>query len=104
MRVDRLKHIFLLDSRANVSVINHENYKGIPQEDRPPLSSMPLKVAEDLDHQLQVGGICNLPILVGGQELMLECVIVGGHVPKILGMNFMHELKVHSDFGNGENG
>ena len=28
---------------------------------------------------------------------MLECVIVGGHVPKILGMNFMHELKVHAD-------
>ena len=97
MRVYRLKHIFLLDSGANVSVVNQETYKGIPQKHRPPLSSVPLKLAEALGHQLQVGGICNLPILVGGQELMLKCMIVGGWVPKILRMNFMHELKVHAD-------
>ena len=47
-------------------------------------------------------GIRNLSILVGGQELMLECMIIGGCVPKILGTNFMLELKVHSDFGTGE--
>ena len=28
---------------------------------------------------------------------MLECMIVGGCVPNILGMSFMHELKVHAD-------
>ena len=100
----RLKHKFLLDSGANVSVVNQETYKEIPQKDKPPLSStcVSLKVAEAAGHQSQVRGICNLSILVGGQELMLECMIICGCVHEILGMNFMHELKVHSDFGTGE--
>ena len=98
----RLKHKFLFDSEANVSVVNQEAYKGISQRDKPPLSSMSLKVAEAAGHQLQVRGICNLHILVGRQNLKLECMIIGGCVPKILGMNFMHDLNVHSDFGMGE--
>ena len=28
---------------------------------------------------------------------MLEYMIIGGRVPEVLGMNFMHELKVHAD-------
>ena len=58
---------------------------------------MPLKVTEASGHKLEVRGICNLSILVGGQEL--ECIIVTGNMPNILGMNFMHEFKVHADFG-----
>ena len=80
VRAYRVKHIFLLDSWDNVSVFNQETHKGILQKHKPPLSSVPLKVAEASGHQLQVRGISNLPKLVGGQELMFECMIIGGRV------------------------
>ena len=83
-------------------MVNQETYQRIPKRERPPSAPKPIKVVGALGHSLQVRGIWNFPILVTRQELVLECMIVGGHSSCIFGMNFMSEFKVCADFGIGE--
>ena len=83
-------------------MVNQATYQRIPKRERPPSAPKPIKVVGTLGHSLQIRGVWNFAILVAGQELVLECMIVSGHGLCILGMNFMSEFKVRADFGIGE--
>ena len=96
------KSRFLFDSGADITIVPYEQYMSLPVCERPNLTPFPIKVRGASGHPLEVRGTCRLPMLIADQEVLVDCTVVGGGCPALLGMNFIQEFDVQADFGRGQ--